>query len=623
MKRVPISPEPKTYTTTYDSFRGVDFSKDPLLVDKSRSPYAVNLVSDKGGQPEKRVGWRVLQTIEQPINALGHGYVGDAEVFIAHGGTKLYTWTTAGAVAIRDGIANTKSSIFFAQHQNKSKMFILTGAEFLMYDGTTVKNVEEEATIPTVIIAGPPAGGGKPLNPINLLQPKRIEKRRGDGTAKVFQLSANKLDAATVTVKKIVGTTETELVENTDFTVNRDTGQITFTVAPPATDGSTDNVIITYAKTVKDYASRIKKCRSFTYYGLGGSNRIFVTRNPEFHAQDWWCEINDPTYFPDINYAVIGNNNTAIMGYAKIGEYLAIVKEDNQQDTTIFMREAYLLDGNASFPVKPGVTGIGAISPYSFANLIDEPLFLSRTGIFAITSNIITAERTLQNRSYYVDSQLTKEPSLQNAVATEWNGYYVVAVNGNAYLLDSKQRGEGKNPSSFYYECYFWNNIPATCFLVHNGELYFGTPSGQICKFNTDIEKMHRFNDNGVAITAIWSTKADNDGIPNMTKTMQKKGCLITLKPFVRSGVKIFVKTEKDTVQRLIKSAIAGILTWEDLDFDEFTFISNDNARTIPFKKKVKKYQSLQFFVQNDKLNQGFGVFNIVKNYNAVGYIKR
>lgn len=624
MAKVNVPAEPQPRITVYGEFKGVDFSTDPYLVDNRRSPYAINIISDKGGQPEKRPGWETVHTMEQPINGLAYGFVNGQEVFIAHGGTKLYQWTDTTATVIRETVANTKSAIFFMPHQNKSKLFVLTGSEYMMYDGETVKSVSEEATIPVVLIAKKPNGGGTSLQPINLIQPKRTEKFAGNGTDKVFVLGANNLDATVVAVKQVTATGETALAEGTAFTVDRVSGKITFVAAPPvSTVTGEDNIMITYAKTVEGYADRVCKCRTVAHYGLGGSNRVFITRNPDCKAQDWWCEMNDPTYFPDTNYAVIGTDNTSIMGYSKIGEYLAIIKEDNQQDTTIFVRRAELTNGVATFPVKPGVTGIGALSPHSFAALIDEPLFLARTGIYAITSNVVTAERTLQNRSFFVDPKLTKEPNLQDAVATEWNGYYLIAVNGHAYLMDSRQRSEGRNPSNFYYECYYWENVPAIAFLVHNGELFFGTPDGKICKFKSNMATMARFSDGGDAIVATWSTKADDDGLPCMSKTMTKKGCLVTLKPFHRSGVKISVKTEKDTVPSLIAQGVAGILDFDEIDFTEFTFISNDNARAIVFRKKIKKYRTLQFFAVNDRVNQGFGLFNIVKSYVPVNYIKR
>lgn len=62
--KMPAAPPMKR--TVYDNFRGVDFAHDAILCDRTRSPYAVNVVSDNGSQPEKRVGFRVLCTLEQP-----------------------------------------------------------------------------------------------------------------------------------------------------------------------------------------------------------------------------------------------------------------------------------------------------------------------------------------------------------------------------------------------------------------------------------------------------------------------------------------------------------------------------------------------------------------------------
>ena len=60
MAQFKVPSQPKMYQTRYARFRGVDFSTDPALVDPSRSPFAPNLVSDAGGMPEKRPGWRNL-----------------------------------------------------------------------------------------------------------------------------------------------------------------------------------------------------------------------------------------------------------------------------------------------------------------------------------------------------------------------------------------------------------------------------------------------------------------------------------------------------------------------------------------------------------------------------------
>ena len=119
-------------TSVYGKFRGVDFSVDPSLVDDSRSPYAPNLISDTGGMPEKRLGWRTLHTIEQPVNGLFHAEFGNEEYFIAHGGTKLYKWTDEGFEVLYESVTNHKSTAFYAQKEDGSRLYILTGGEYLV-----------------------------------------------------------------------------------------------------------------------------------------------------------------------------------------------------------------------------------------------------------------------------------------------------------------------------------------------------------------------------------------------------------------------------------------------------------------------------------------------------------
>lgn len=622
---ISVASAPKALRTVYDDFKGVDFSVDDLLVDKSHSPYALNMISDKGGQPEKRAGWRILTTVEAPVNAIQQGEINGENMIIIHGGTKLYKWQNEELIQLVDGLNNERSSIFFAEHENKTKAFVLTGKEYIVYDGEITQDVTTIATVPLLTIAKDPEGGGTQLYPLNLLQPGFIEAFLGKADVKEYHLSFGGLDDTPVTAQILDAEGNwVDKTEGTDFTVDRETGIVTFTTAPGTSpvDGE-DNVKITAYRTVEGYADRVKNCLSYSRYGIGGNNRVFITRNPNYKAYDWWSELNDPTYFPDLNYAVIGNNNTAVMGYAKLGEYQLIIKEDNQQDTTVFSRSAELSEDTVSFPVKIGITGVGAVSPYSFAQLIDEPLFLARNGIYAVTSNAITYERTLQNRSFYVDARLTKEPNIEKATAVQWDNYYLIAVNGNVYLLDSRQKSYNRNnPNGFIYECFFWNNVPANCWLSYAGGLYFGDINGNFCKFNHDIEGMSKYNDNGEAITAIWTTKLDDDDMPEMTKTMQKKGCVITTKPFTRSYVDIAIRTSDMSSNKSIKQQYLGVLDFNDIDFNFFTFISNDNARTVVMKTKVKKYKALQFILKNDKLNQGFGIFNIVKNYVAVNYIK-
>lgn len=622
---IKVASAPQSKRIVYDNFKGVDFSKDEYSVDRGRSSYCVNMISDKGGQPEKRPGWRVLTTLLGQINCIAHGTIGADSFFLIHAGNQLYKYTDDTATVLKDGISDAKSVIFFAQHENKTKGFVLTGREYLCYDGETVVDVSEIATIPLFMIAKSPEGNnGTTYQPLNLIQPAFTEAFYGTKDGKIYQMSFENLDETPV--KAQVLNSEgvwVDKTEGTDFTVDRTTGKITFVTAPgESVLTGEDNVKITAYRTVEGYADRIKKCTVFNQFGVGGNNRVFVSGNPEYKAYDWHSELNDATYFPDTFYAVIGNNNTSVMGYAKLGENQLIIKEDNQQDTTIFSRSAQMSVTEVSFPVKIGITGTGAISKYSIGQLIDEPLFLARNGIYAVTSNAVTYERTLQNRSYFVDAKLTKEANLENAVAIVWDNYYMIAVNGNVYLLDSRQKSYSReNPNGFVYECFYWENVNARCWCVYQGELYFGDAAGNLCKFNTDIDGMQKYNDNGKAITAIWKTKLDNDDMPEMDKTMQKKGCVVTLKPYTRSSVSVGVRIDNG-MEKIIAEDSLSLFTWYDIDFSDLSFITLEGARCISLRAKIKKYNALQFVLKNDKINQGFGILNIAKSFTVSNYHK-
>lgn len=610
-------------TTVYSTFKGVDFSVDPALVDKSRSPYAPNLIADVGGMPEKRLGWRTLHTIEQPINGIWHGEIKGVKSFIAHGGTKIYRFTDTTVEVIKEGVNNAKSTAFFMREfDDTGKIYILTGKEFLCYDGETVKAVSEDAYIPTILISRNPTGGGTLYEGVNLINPKRKESFLGNATDKVYQLSANKIDS----VNKVEVLNGAEVTEVTDYTADLTTGKITFTKAyEPAVPGQ-DNVFITYTKTVEGYADRINKCTISDLYGVGGSNRVFLSGNPDYKSYDWYSDIFKPNYFPDLNYSIVGTSDTAIMGYQRLGKYQMIIKEDNQQDSTVFQRWGMSdADGNVTFSVEQGIAGIGAISKHCFGILADEPLFLSRQGVQAITSNNIVAERTMRNRSFFVDSYLTTEEGLENAVACEWNGFYILCVNGVAYVLDGKNKSYKERSIASYdysYECYYWTNIPAICLLSVKGELYFGTADGRICKFNTDIENLTKYSDDGKAIVASWSTTNDDDNAPHLYKSMTKKGCLVTIKPYTRSSGTIYVSKDGNPRQ-MLRRGLMDILDWDDIDFERFTFNTNDSPQDIFFKKKVKKYKRLQIIVENDGVNEGFGILQIVKTFTVGNYAKK
>lgn len=625
-------------TKIYQKFRGVDFATDPALVDDNRSPWAPNIYADMGGMPCKRPGWKVVKRIaaaageDAPqINGLFRVKINGTEHLLCHANTNLYEWDETDATVgepLATGLSNERSTAVYL----KDALWIFAGNKLLKYDGAAsnpCKDAKDIAYVPLVKIASPPAGGGTTYEAINLLTQKRKASFRGDNSSSEFQLPEEHIssDSADYSVEvKNPSSEETYSISVSDS----EKGLVRVNPVPPNCDvGEEDNVVITY-KAGDDNTAKIKECRVAIAWGVGGTeDRIVASGNPAFPNQDWISGFGDGAYWPDLNYSVVGSAATAIVGYRRFGEQLAIFKEDNGQDSTVFLRSGSLgTNGEAIFTVKPCVAGAGAASRFGFGNIGNEQLILTRRGVYALTNNILTAEKIMQNRSFRVDPKLIQEP-LSEAVSCSYDGCYLVFVNGRVYGLDGRQQRSypSRIDTEYLYECFYWENVPARCVLrVVEGDtetLYFGTADGKICKFKTDDDTLNRYSDDGEAITAIWSTKQDDDGDPMILKTLLKKGNAVTLKPYDRSSAKILFRTDKDAVAWQAAYGELDIFNWEDIDFSRFTFNSNDAAQEITLNRKVKNYKRLQILVKNDVANEGFGVFAITKHFVSGNFAKK
>lgn len=625
MKRVsvPNFSSPSIITRQYRSFRGLDYSADESQIDGSRSPLAVNMISDAGGWPQKRLGWRVLRRYTGRINGIYPYRKDDGTIeLIVHAGAAIYR-DAESPVKLRDSLKDDYSTSFYMAN----KLYILTGAQYLVYDGSSVKNVSDDAYTPTTSYGMKPTGSGTAYEKVNLLSPWRYNKFTGDGESKVYQLDVKDLDDGKTVTVKVDGTE----LKTGDFSVDYKAGKITFDTAPKKPANGLDNVEIKFCKTskLKDSTEKaeslILNCTICTTYGVSTEDRVFVTGNPKHPATEYYSGLGDPSYFPDINFVEVGSADWPILNYLKFQGDLVIVKEHNAQEYTVWHQSGELLSGVAAFPLRPGVAGIGAVAKRGAQQLLDDAMFLTPRGVFARVNSVALAkvEQGVKCRSNRINRDILSRTDLKDAVSVVWDGYFILCfpATGECFVADSNQP-----QSNGGYEWYYWKNIPARVFAQETGVLWFGTSDGRLCRLNNDVTdkegniQMDAYNDDGQPIEWVWATKMDDFGNIGMFKNLTKRGCVIQFKTAVQSSCDIYLRTEKDFGVKKRSESLRQ-LDFEQLDFEKWTFNTlPNNIRSL--KSKVKKFQQLQVILKGKELDEAFGVLEIVLRATAGNPVK-
>ena len=166
MAQFKVPEAPKTYVQRYDRFGGVDFSTDPALIADTRSPIDKNLLSDSGGYPEKRHGWRVLYRFDAKIYGMHKAFLQGSMQILMHVGTSLYKWAEEPVCLYTNMNAGFSTSFVFDQ-----KCYILDGASYLVYDGESVSKVQ--GFVPTTTISNGAYGTATVLEAPSYLTPMR------------------------------------------------------------------------------------------------------------------------------------------------------------------------------------------------------------------------------------------------------------------------------------------------------------------------------------------------------------------------------------------------------------------------------------------------------------------
>ena len=586
-----------TYETNLTDFLGVDFSSSITDIDKRRSPAGYNFINTNG-TIEKRNGYKILAYLGESANINGIWNVDtiEGEYFVVHCGTKLYEME-ADFSSYSVILAGLKDAISQGVIIN-SKLLIVDGKRAIIYDllesGNRANWLDETGYIPTTHVARSPDGlKTQKYEKVNLIQDCQINLFHSTATDTIYQLSETAVSSIELVEVLNNEGVWVDKILTTDYTINKTKGQVIFksTLGECPIEG--DNVRIKFKKISVSNKSQINKCSLIKVYGYAGANnRVFLAGNPDYANILSYSYLENVCYIPVDNVIKIGLEVTPITGIVRLNSgKLAILKDVSDTDSTIFYIGYGMFGGEEVFPLEGSTKGEGNISQHAHDTLLNEPLILSKNGIFALNSATLNDERFVYHRSYYIDRKLREEANLENSIGIVNDGKYYLAINNHVYVADSRFKSTSQNSkySNYQFEWYFWTGLPVRIWFVWNNELYFGDKYGNICKFRENADT-DRFKDNTTVVESEW-----NSVILDLNNPSRKK------------NIKRISITSNPTNSKLV---VGYRLKGGDKEVMSKIYTNSTYPKTTVIRKKAKKLSFFSIYIGNEE--------NSNMNFNAI-----
>ena len=512
-----------------------------------------------------------------------HGYM------IAHKGNKLYKITPATGVheAIYSGeLTEEAGGSFFVFGD---KLYYMNGHEYVSISASCVAS-DVTGYIPTVIVNRKPDGtGGSQNEDENRIAAGKKIEFIADGTSTSYLVPSGftPMDETAVAISQTLpsavtyhevqtvttlpttgvadiyyevsgtyylwnGTSyDTVSAPSNPFSVNRDTGVITFTTAPAASSIHPSNVVVTVYKENTDAKNAILGCRAATVYG-GDLQLAVVCGGPATQPNAYfWSGSNttdglDPTYFPFDYYNYAGASaDEAITGFGKQQSMLVIFKERSIgksyfETTTIESTGRTYL----SLPYK-GVNEVIGCDIEKSIRLVQNNLFFANRegGVYVLLDSTAYGENTVKRLSRNINGDVASHKGLlydlRQVASTAVTSFddsqrYWITANGHAYLMDYTLKGIGAKEENLSW--FFFDNIRPMAWFKTISDNYYGIYNGAISKF-VDV-----YNDYGEVITRRYTFATQNFGTYEVLKDVLK--VVFAVRSDTDSAMTVMYKTD-------------------------------------------------------------------------------
>lgn len=586
-------------------FLGINTSIGETEIKLGEAVHMRNFRITKNYKPQKRDGHNTFidYANSKPVYGVWVGQLGGKEVMLTVNDGNLYEYNFALETNTLIGtITDAPCSMLYFD----GKVYIMNGTDYKEYDGTTYQNVVPY--YPVITIETPPAGGGTLFEEINLYSGGKWQYFVGNGSATAYQLAETNIDATllTITVDSVVKT------ETTDFTVNRTTGVVTFSVAPV----NEADVRILYFKESATNKALITGHRFMTKFGVSNDTNLFIWGNVNEKNVYRVSGVLKPNYFPALSFYAESDDEFSVTDLVPQYDRLIIFKEDSTRYSYAQVNPLYESNKGlnpyiyTSYPLNDSV-GNEAFGQVQLVR--NNPVSLRSQSVWEWSNTQVKDERNANIVSDRV-KELLLDLDLSTAITHDYQSLKELWINigSNVYVWNYG------NDTWYVYD-----NISANWFSEYKNKLYYGgTGSVEIFgEFTKNAILNKGFNDNGTAVHAIMELGFTDFEANNLTKNSRR--LWITLEPQTRTSVTINFETDQDLFDESNEQTSEYFfLDFNDVDFNEFPFTTNPNPQGERLKIRAKKYQYIKFIFENNKLNQGLTLLSFLVQAETANYVK-
>lgn len=626
----------------------------------SQSPYMKNMMY-RNGAFSKRYGQGFLQGTNGDIfiDTIYSMVVYDECIFVRAGD---------GIYRIEEGVV-TKTTDNLPQYPDtpigKEGMFIVYGQKLyfkLPYSQSPFKDiglyeyvggvglnqwVEMDYYVPEVLINCKPDGTNQdPVDDFNLLSNQFSIVYNGEtgvATYEVAPYDPNNVIDWTVTPTIVVDDTT---LEPSDFTVNTSSKQIVFDSAPQEGDL---NVIMTF--TMKPNILQAEKqsllsCRYYETFGGANNSRLFLAGDGK--SRYYWSNAYDISYFPENNFATLGNTEDDISGFGRQYNVLIIFKPREIYSINSYVENASTTVveeniGQEAFKSQLVNARVGCDAPKSI-QLINNLLtwYNTKQGVCTLVSTNVLDERNVRQISRNINhSNKFGLPGILDLnelpVSADFDDKYFLCfpMSGYCYVWDYEispyhysSNGE-TNPKTLSW--FYFDNIYAGQFINFEKKLLYCIPfppnggtiaDGKIVEFNDSFYDLD-FDRSGVldVIHSFYMTPFLQFGAVEYLKNV--KNLYIQSRGDTPSTVEIYYYTdESNDPEKDPEPVKTGSTIWEEFNWDDFQWDNVVYAKTFRRKCNLKKIQMVAFYFENDAYGRDMSLTHLGMQYQLVKYVR-